>query len=73
MFTKIVAGMVPTINIVCQGTLFTVSVCFEVITWVEVVMILRVHALYARSRCILLFLIGVVLGLNAFSFVCTSL
>ena len=36
-------------------------------------MILRVHALYARSRCILMFLIGVALGLNVFSFVCTSL
>ena len=36
-------------------------------------MILRVHALYARSRCILIFLIGLVIGLEAFSFVCTSL
>ena len=36
-------------------------------------MILRVHALYARSRSILIFLIVVVLGLDAFSFVSTSL
>ena len=36
-------------------------------------MILRVHALYARSRRILIFLIVAVIGLEAFAFVCTSL
>ena len=63
--------MIPAINIVCQGIVLSVSVGFEVINRGQAVMVLRVHALYGRSRCILIFLIGVVLGVNAFSFVCT--
>ena len=64
--------MIPAINIICQGMLvLSVSVVFEVITRGQAVMVLRVHALYGRSRRILVFLIGVVLGVNAFTLVCT--